>query len=107
MLFVRSFRSDWRHVTYVTMCRVVTKQLDGLNSRAIRPIPAAVFLCGTKKWHFKKGEGPQTSNKAREICEIILDSTSNQMFATKQLSGQQRIACSRLTSQFGIVIRAR
>jgi len=41
MLFVRSFRSDWCHVTCVIMRRVVTKRLDGLNSRALRPIPAA------------------------------------------------------------------
>jgi len=44
MLFVQSFRSDWRHVTCVIMRRVVTKRLDGLNSRAIRPIPAAAFI---------------------------------------------------------------
>ena len=44
MLFVRSFRSDRRHVTCVLMRRVVTKRLDGLNSRAVRPIPAAAFI---------------------------------------------------------------
>jgi hypothetical protein len=44
MLFVRSVRSDWRHATYVAMGRVVTKRLDGLNSRALRPIPAACLM---------------------------------------------------------------
>jgi hypothetical protein len=41
MLFVRSFRSAWHVVTLVTICRIVMKRLDGLNSRTIRPIPGA------------------------------------------------------------------
>jgi hypothetical protein len=47
MLFVQSFRLPWHYVTLVTMCRVVTKQLDGLNSRTARPIPAALvtYVC--------------------------------------------------------------
>jgi hypothetical protein len=41
MLCVRSFRSAWHLVTLVTICLVVMKRLDGLNSRAVRPIPGA------------------------------------------------------------------
>ena len=44
MLFVRSLRPGWHHATHVAICRVVTRRLDGLNSRAIRPIPGALLI---------------------------------------------------------------
>jgi hypothetical protein len=44
MLIVRSFRSTWHDVTRVTICRIEAKRLDGLNSRTIRPIPAALEM---------------------------------------------------------------
>ena len=41
--FVRSFQSAWHVVTFVTICRIVRKRLDGLNSRAVRPVPGAAW----------------------------------------------------------------
>jgi hypothetical protein len=73
MLFVRSFRPDWHHVTDVTMCRVVAKRLDGLNSRALRPIPGACLICN-KIAAFQGCTWSQSHRKMHPLEKIILDS---------------------------------
>lgn len=72
MLFVRSFRSDWRHVTCVIMRRVVTERLDGLNSRAVRPIPAAAFIW-SEFVALQGSKQPGRPNKQAEIVKFDLD----------------------------------